>query len=137
VTNDTITADEIRESSGLGGGSEKRGAVRLPLRFMATLTVPGLPGADGSPVYLCQTCDISVDGASVAFPLNLTSQNEMTLVILLPSQQPGGAEQRIQVTVKRVYTVYSAAVDGFRVGLAFKQFVGDGKKLLRSRLGIG
>ena len=113
---------------------DKRGAVRAPLRLKAAIVYRVSDNDGTQPTYHGHTNDISLDGVSVVVDRNVFTKDEVTVMLALSPERAGVPEKLIVATAKMIYTVYSPKHSAFRIGLAFRQFVGDGRKLLEARL---
>ena len=84
------------------------------------------------PTYHGKTSDVSMTGISVVVSENIFSENEVTVLLAVPSAHYGGAQKIVEATAKMVYTVFSSEYDAFRVGLNFRQFKRNGKEVFES-----
>lgn len=93
----------------LGGGADRREAVRRPLRTHAMVLLPGQPGRLG------RTIDVSETGVCVALADYLPQGTECLVGFELPDKH--GSRRRVQSKAKVVHSVLSGQNEGFKIGM--------------------
>ena len=84
------------------------------------------------PTYHGKTNNVSMTGISVVVSESIFSENEVTVLLAVPSAHYGGTQKIVEATAKMVYTVFSSEYDAFRVGLNFRQFKRNGKEIFEN-----
>ncbi len=81
-----------------------------------------------------KTDDMSLSGVSLYSEHNIFVESPVTVLISIPSSQPGTRQSLVEIRCKMVYTYLCSKGGGFRTGLHFLRFKGEGKKILRAAL---
>lgn len=113
---------------------EKRGEQRIALRLKAAVVYHEHADTATRPTYHGLTCDISMSGLSVVMDHNVFHEGEVTILLAIPPAHPGGRQKIVEATAKMVHTVHSSEHSTFRIGMMFKTFRRDGKKLLKEAI---
>ena len=119
----------------IGGAAEElRKTQRFPLRLQAAVIYHRHLDIETRPTFHGRTCDVSICGASVVIDRNVFHDDDVTVLLGVPAEQPGEGKRIIEVTAKMIYTVFSPAHDAFRIGMHFQEFKNKGKTLLQEIL---
>lgn len=78
--------------------------------------------------------DIGMGGFSLHSDYSLPVSDRVTVLISVPPPAPGLRPRIIEVKSRVVYTVLSSEFDGFRTGVYFSEFKGDGEAALKNNL---
>lgn len=113
---------------------ERRDDRRYPLKFKVAMVYHQHEDTATRPTYHGVTNDISMTGLSIVLDHNIFNEGEVTVLLAIPPEHPGGAQKIIEATAKMVYTVHSSDHDAFRIGLWFCDFKRNGKELLANAL---
>ena len=81
-----------------------------------------------------KTRDLSMSGLSMIVDYNVFHEGEVAVVLALPLAHPGAARKVVTSSAVMTYAIYSSKLNGFKIGLAFREFRGDGKTLLEAAL---
>jgi hypothetical protein len=81
-----------------------------------------------------KTHDISMSGLSMVVDYNVFQEGEVAVVLALPPAYEGASRKVVTATAVMTYAVHSSKLDAFKIGLAFREFRGDGKQLLEAAL---
>lgn len=113
---------------------ERREERRLPLRLKVAVVYHQHEDAATRPTFHGVTNDISLHGVSVVVERNFFNEEEVTVLLAVPPEHPGGTQKIIEATARMVYTVFSSEHDAFRVGMTFRAFKRNGKELLKGAM---
>ncbi|GAB7127323.1 hypothetical protein JCM19000A_18300 [Silvimonas sp. JCM 19000] len=78
--------------------------------------------------------DIGMGGFSLHSDYSLPVSDRVTVLISVPAAAAGMRARIVEVKSRVVYTVLSSEFDGFRTGVYFTEFKGDGEALLKHTL---
>ncbi|HEX5337989.1 MAG TPA: hypothetical protein VFW53_06100 [Gallionella sp.] len=81
-----------------------------------------------------KTDDMTMHGVSLYSEHNIFVESPVTVLISVPASQPGGRQAIVEIRCKMTYTYLCSKGGGFRTGLHFLRFKGDGKKTLKAAL---
>lgn len=112
--------------------SDRRDEQRLPIKLKVAIVYHQHKDEATRPTFHGVTNDISMLGLSVLVDYNIFNEGEVTVLLAVPPEHPGGTQKIIEATAKMVYTVYSAESNSFRVGMLFRSFKRNGMDLLSS-----
>ncbi len=90
--------------------------------------------ADEHPTFHGVTHEISLVGASLLTAYNIFTEELVTLLLAIPPKHHGQPNKVLEIRAAMIYTVHSAEHDQFRIGLHFRRFKGDGRKVLETAL---
>lgn len=113
---------------------ERRLERRAPLKMDVSVVYHQHKNAVTRPTYRGVTSDVSMHGVSIVVDHNIFTSDDVTLLIGLLPQHPGGSRKIIEVIARMVYTVYSPQHYAFRVGARFKEFKRNGRALLAANI---
>ena len=82
----------------------------------------------------CKTNDISANGVSVICHRNVAVRQALTVYLLVDPGGPSHPQVIVEARGQIMNNVLSGQQGGFRLGIQFTKFVGDGQKVLRSHL---
>lgn len=111
---------------------EQREAKRYLLHWRAAIVHQNNAGKEE--IFHGRTYDISTSGVAVCSDHNIFTDSPVTIVLAVPALHPGEKQKVIEISSKMVYTVHASNGRGFRIGLRFLRFKGDGKKVLAHHL---
>lgn len=111
---------------------EQREAPRFILHWRAAIVHKNNSGKEE--IFHGRTRDISTSGMAICSERNVFTNTLVTVLLAVPPLNPGEKQKVIEVQSKMVYTVHSSTGHGFRIGLRFIKFKGDGKKVLTLQL---
>lgn len=86
------------------------------------------------PTYYGTTQDIGLSGLSLIVDRNIFDDGKVTVLIALPAAEEGAPPKIITALAEMTYAIHSSKLDAFKVGMAFREFKGDGQELLRAAL---
>lgn len=115
-------------------GAERRRERRYPLRLRCAIIYHRHPDSEAQPTYYGTTWDISLSGMSFIVGSNVFTEDEIKVLLALPSRKPGGRPRIVECTAVMRHTVFSGEVGDFRIGITFKVFKGNGARILRDAL---
>ena len=78
--------------------------------------------------------DISLTGISVYSDHNIFVESPVTILLAIPPLEKGQPKKIIEIRSKMLYTILASNNRGFRIGLKFVRFKGDGKKMLSENI---
>ena len=78
--------------------------------------------------------DIGMGGFSLHSDYSLPISDRVTVLISMPPPATGLRARIVEVKSRVVYTVLSSEFDGFRTGVYFSEFKGDGEAALKANL---
>lgn len=113
---------------------DRREGRRVPLKMDVSVVYPQHKGVITHPTYYGVTSDISIQGASIVVDHNISTNEDVTILIGLVPEHSGGPRKIIEVVARMVYTVYSPQHYAFRVGVKFKEFKRNGQALLAANI---
>lgn len=85
-------------------------------------------------MFYGKTDDISLSGLSMIVDDNVFEEGEVAVVLALPLAYPGASRKVVMSTAEMSYAIHSSKLDAFKIGLAFREFRGDGRALLEDAL---
>ena len=106
--------------------------VRLPLRL--ALIYPQREVRPARSMFHGKTHDIGMSGLSMVVDYNMFQEGEVTVVLALPLAHAGASRKVVTSTAEMTYAIHSSKLDAFKIGLAFREFRGNGKELLEAAL---
>jgi|GEM_PF-2451380 len=132
----TDSPDIILEFDGLGndpaiGKNELRHYKRFHLGWKVAI-VYELRGETHT--FHGRTHDLSMGGTCVYTDYNFFIGSPVKVLLAPPPHVPGEPPKVIEISARMVYTVLSINNLGFRIGLKFLRFKGNGRKLLQRTL---
>lgn len=113
---------------------ERREGPRVRLRLGLVLVYPQRPGRPARSMFYGKTDDVGLSGLSMVVDENVFEEGEVAVVLALPLAYPGAARKVVMSTAEISYAIHSTKLDAYRVGLAFREFRGDGRALLEAAL---
>jgi len=113
---------------------DKREEQRIALKLRVAVVYHQHADEATRPTYHGYTNDISLAGLSVVVDYNIFNEGEVTVLLALPPEHPGGQQKIVEATAKMVYTVHSSDHSAFRIGMLFRGFKGNGKSLLNQTM---
>lgn len=113
---------------------ERRTDHRVPLKMDVSVVFPQHKSTRQRPTYHGVTSDISMQGMSIVVEHNIFTDEDVTILIGLTPEHPGGPRKIIEVVAHLVYTVYSPQHYAFRIGAKFKEFKRNGEALLAKNI---
>lgn len=113
-------------------GADQRNHTRYPVHWRVALRLQGV----GAMIVQGRTMDVSLTGCSVVIPDNINPQQNVTLFLQLPMDYAGQPAVVIEIDAKIVHAALSGHCHGFLLGIAFRNFKGDGKERMTNRLGL-
>ena len=111
---------------------ERRGVPRFRLQLAVTTLRHTGHGAAPRPALRGRTIDISMNGASVLLDENLNELGQATVFLSIPPEHLGENIKIITAFANLANSVYSSHHGGFRIGMAFSGFEGNGKAQLQA-----
>lgn len=88
----------------------------------------------GKERFYGKTDDMSLSGVSLYSEHNIFVESPVTVLISIPKSAPDARQSIVEVRCKMVYTYLCSKGHGFRTGLKFLRFKGEGKKILKAAL---
>jgi c-di-GMP-binding flagellar brake protein YcgR len=88
----------------------------------------------GKERFYGKTDDMSLSGVSLYSEHNIFVETPVTVLISIPKSAPGARQSMVEVRCQMVYTYLCSKGLGFRTGLKFLRFKGEGKKTLKAAL---
>ena len=73
-------------------------------------------------------------GLSIVVDYNIFQEGEVAVVLALPPAHAGAPRKVVTATAEMTYAIFSSKLDAYKIGLAFRMFRGDGKRLLEAAL---
>lgn len=113
---------------------DKREERRIPLQLKVAVVYHQHEDEGSRPTYHGITSDVSLGGVSVVVNHNIFNEDDVTVLLAIPPEHPGGRQKIAEATAKMAYTVYSSEHQAFRIGLSFKSFKGNGKHSLKEAI---
>lgn len=113
---------------------DQRKERRFPLRLRVAIVYHLHRDAANRPTFHGTSCDLSLTGVAVILDRNISNPEEVTVLLSIPPEHDQERHRIVEATAKIVYTVFSSKDDAFRVGLEFRNFKGNSKRLLHETL---
>lgn len=110
-----------------GGGSEHRKHYRHPIHWRIAIVHKN---GDKNDIYHGRTHDLSMWGASILVDHNIFVMSDVVLLLAIPAMNTGQKETIVEIQCRMVYTVLDSEHGRFRIGIRFKSFKDDGKRVL-------
>lgn len=88
----------------------------------------------GQETIHCRTHDVSITGVSVICHRNISAPRPVTVYLLIDPGDEHRPQSIVEVQGSIVNNVLSGQQGGFRLGIQFGKFAGDGKQLLQKYL---
>ncbi len=111
---------------------ERREVPRFRLQLAVTILRHTGHGAAPRPALRGRTIDVSMKGASVLLDENLHELGQATVLLHIPPEHRGEGMTIVTAIANLSNSVYSSRHGGFRIGLAFSGFEGNGKAQLQT-----
>ena len=111
---------------------ERREVPRFRLQFAVTILRHTGHGAAPRPALRGRTIDVSIKGASVLLNENLHELGQAAVLLNLPPEHPGEGMKIVTAIANLLNSVYSSLHGGFRIGMVFSRFEGNGKAQLQA-----
>jgi hypothetical protein len=124
----------LADSGGGQGIDDRRRSVRVGLQLRLALVYHQRDEGCERPIYHGITQDISMSGLSIVLERNIFHEGEITVLLALPPERRGEIEKIISVTGYMTYAIHSSKLDAFKIGIAFREFKGEGRDLLQAAL---
>jgi hypothetical protein len=81
-----------------------------------------------------RTHDMSVAGVSVICHYNFSPSDLVTVYLLVNTDDQNNPQLVVEARGKVMYSILSGQQGGFRIGIQFLKFAGEGKQILRKYL---
>ena len=114
--------------------AERRAGPRGRLQLRLAMIYPQRTGHPDRPMFHGKTCDIGMSGLSIVVDYNIFQEGEVAVVLALPPAHAGAPRKVVTATAEMTYAIFSSKLDAYKIGLAFRMFRGDGKRLLEAAL---
>jgi hypothetical protein len=109
--------------------------LRIEPRFRLKWRIALAAGeGDSKRLYHGMTHDLSLTGAAVHLDHNLSAENLIQALLLLPPLASNSEPVVLEMQARIIYSVLSSSESRFRTGLQFVQFKNNSQKLLADRL---
>lgn len=82
----------------------------------------------------CRTCDISSTGVSIVCHRNISPPKAVTVYLLLDPGDEAHPQVVVEIQGEIRNNVFSGQQGGFRLGIQFSKFAGNGKQVLQKYL---
>ncbi|MDD5176665.1 MAG: PilZ domain-containing protein [Sterolibacterium sp.] len=106
---------------------DNRKSPRYPIRWRSAIVVEG----HGKPETIqCRTNDISISGVSVICHRNISAPHAVTVYLLIDPGNENHPQVIVEAQGSIMNNVLSGQQGGFRLGIQFTKFAGDGKQVL-------
>lgn len=126
--------EAISTSTGQREYADRRGSPRVRLQLRLAVVYPQHEGRPARPMFHGKTHDIGMSGLSIVVGYNVLHEGEVTVVLALPLAYAGAPRKVVTSTAEMTYAIHSSKLDAFKIGLAFREFRGNGKELLAAAL---
>ena len=103
--------------------SETREDPRYPFHWPVAIV---FDSTDKQETYHGRTHEVSISGCSLLTEHNVFTEHQVTLLLSLPTEHPGGQRRLIEIKAQMVYTVLSSGHKKFRCGIKFQKFKDGG-----------
>lgn len=113
---------------------DRREGPRVYLQLKLALVYPQQAGRPARPMYQGKTTDLGMSGISLVVDYNIYQEGEIALVLALPVEYAGARRKVVTATAEMTYAIYSSKLGAYKIGLAFREFRGNGKALLEEVL---
>ena len=113
---------------------DRRERPRVRLQLKLAMIYPQHAGRPARPMFHGKTHDIGMSGLSMVVSYNVFQEGEVAVVLALPPAYAGAPRKVVTSRVEMTYAIHSSKLNAFKIGLAFREFRGDGKKLLETAL---
>lgn len=113
---------------------DRRKSPRVDLQLRLAVVYPQHSGRPARPMFHGKTRDIGLSGLSMLVDYNVFQEGEVAVVLALPPAHAGAPRKVVTSTAEMTYAIHSSKLDAFKIGLAFREFRGDGKELLEAAL---
>lgn len=110
---------------------DNRKSARCAIHWRCAVVVEG--NGNDETIH-CRTNDISLDGVSVICHRNIQPPHPVTVHLLVEQGGSGRPQLVVEVRGSIVNNVLSGQQGGFRLGIQFAKFAGEGKQLLQKHL---
>ena len=134
LRSEPLSASARDSSAATTVADERRVEQRYRCRFRCALVYHQHLDVSTRPTYHGTTWDISLSGISFVVGYNVFTDQEITVLLAIPPHRYGEGKRIVECTAVMRHTVYSGEVGDFRIGIAFKNFKGDGRRILRDTL---
>ena len=86
------------------------------------------------PTYHGSTYDICMSGLSMVIDRSIFHEGDVTVLLALPHLRAGAPQKIITSTAEITYAIHSSKLKAFKIGMAFLEFKGNGKELLKAAI---
>lgn len=107
--------------------AEHRKAKRHPFRWPVAIVFDSTESQD---TYHGTTHELSLAGCSILTEHNVFSEHQVSILLSIPTESPGGRRRVVEIKARMVYTVLSSGHQKFRCGIQFVNFKGNGRVTL-------
>lgn len=111
---------------------DRRAGPRIYLQLRLALIYPQHLGCPARPMYQGKTQGVGMSGISLLVDYNIYQEGEVAVVLALPVAYPGASRKVATATAEMTYAIYSSKLNAYQIGLAFREFRGNGKALLEA-----
>ncbi|MBI4985975.1 MAG: PilZ domain-containing protein [Rhodocyclales bacterium] len=88
----------------------------------------------GQSTYHGITQDLSLHGCCILTEHNVYSSQQVTVLVSIPTDHPGGPRRVVEARARMVYTVLASGQHKFRCGIQFLRFKDKGLATLRQAI---
>jgi len=113
---------------------DRRDGPRVRLQLKLAMVYPQYQGRPARPMFHGKTQDVGMSGLSMIVDYNVFEEGEVAVVLALPPECAGASRKVVMSTAEMSYAIHSSKLDAFKIGLVFRKFRGDGKRLLEAVL---